>query len=242
MTERENSEPTPREHNLKLRAIYDQIQPNEFELEMDPVILFAFTTLIEKGLRGDFKQNPQVRHVSEKDLFTTNSKNNALNEINRKLQSVEFVNSEKEVSQLLHIHSGLTTPACKAAIDQYAQDFAKGRRLWDHIPNATTVRFSQYLILDMGNPDGEGIFSKDTNKVRDIERELYGAFMDYVEIGFLSEEVDFLKSWKEAFKEKYSEVPYPNLESKPKTEWFPKRMQNQIIPDNIILFKPRKKS
>ncbi|MBI2420822.1 MAG: hypothetical protein HYV38_01945 [Candidatus Levybacteria bacterium] len=222
MTEAVTGEPTPRDHNLRLRAIYDQITPPSASLEMDPSIIYALEVLFKKAAEGRKRGKPMTRRISESDLYTTESKEAVKKERHERMQSPELDRLSNELRELLYVHSGLTPGAVEVAMIQFITDYAGGRRVEDPIRNATTVRFSQYLLLDMGNPDGEGIFSTDREKVREIEREIWGAYLDWVEIGFAFDEEDLLLQWKADFKERYGDVPYPNLEPKPKKEWFPK--------------------
>ena len=216
MTERSRGEPTPRDYNRQLRAVYDRIKPPIAHLEMDPAMLYAMSALTARILNGEVTK-PQARRISTEDMFTKGSQEAVERERQERLASPELIGLEQEVSQLLYVHSSLTASAVEVAILQFMDDYADGRRMEDPIDSASEVRFSQYLILDMGEPGGEGVFSSDVDKVREIERTLYGAYLDWVEIGFNFDEDDLLKSWKEAFREKYGEVPFPNLEPKQRT-------------------------
>lgn len=213
MTEKQLREPTPGEYNQQLRSIYDKIAPPEVTLEVSPAISFALFTLTDKALNGEIT-TPQARHISKADIFTKASQDGVKKQREERLSSPELEHLKDGVMQLLRIHSSLTAPACDVVVLQFIRDFIDGRRLEDPISHSAEVRFSQYMILGMGDPDGEGIFSQDLDKVKEIERTIYGTFMDWVEIGLYHDEEDHLLSWKKAFKKKYGEVPFPNLEPK----------------------------
>ncbi len=218
MTEAKIGEPSPRDLNRELRNIYDAIPFDSYDLELNPDFLSGFDLMIKAVGNGDLPGG-QERHISIDDIYTAQSISSKEEQYLERVESEEFLALQSKLEGLL-AQTSITRQARAVIGFQFEDDYVDGQRVGDLIGNATTVRFPSALLLDLKDPQGEGIFSKDSDKVKEIERELYGCFLDWAEIGsaggnpVATAELQILHDWRLAFWEKYGESPYPNLEPK----------------------------
>lgn len=218
MTEASTGEPTPAELNRELRNVYDTIPQGSYELEINSDFLTAIDLLTRAISNGDLPGG-QERHVGVRDVYTAGSISASEAQYLERVESEEFLALQAKLEGLL-TQSSVSRQAKVVIGFQFEDDYVDGRRVGDPVESATAVRFLSTILLDAGNPASEGIFSKDANKVKEIERELYGSYLDWAEIGdavgnrVATSELHILHDWRVAFREAYGESPYPNLEPK----------------------------
>jgi len=219
---------TPFDHNDRLRRIYGLIQPFPSSAEIQP----------RSGALDQLFRDPQPQEEGEgpRTVFLSNiwdqeSVRRNHEEKQKRLRSAAFRILNTQLIHLLRNHGHLTQPGNLVVISQFAADFANGQRPYDDLHGVTAERFGSKFLLEYpadyihrrGQYETpvqrtEGIFSPDINHVKEIEREIYGQYMDWCEIGGFAErmemvhELPLLKRWNLAFKEQYHEAPYPNLE------------------------------
>lgn len=215
MTEAKNGEPTPRDLNHELIKLYDMIPHGSYDLEINPDFLTGLNLLIRAVQSGDLPSG-QERHIGAKEAYTVQSISARDAQYLDRIESEEFLALEARLEGLLAQSS--ITPQAKTVIGfQFEDDYADGRRAGDP-SRITEVRFPSLMLLDIRDPESEGIFSHDVAKAMDLERELYGSYLDWAEIGsaegnrVATAELRILHDWRVAFREKYGESPYPNLE------------------------------
>lgn len=215
MTEANKGEPTPKDLNHELKKLYDMIPHDSYDLEINPDFLTKLNLLIRAVQSGDLPSG-QERHVSAEEAYTIQSISGREAQYLDRVESEEFLSLKARLEGLL-TQSSISYQAKIVIGFQFEDDYVDGRRAGDP-SGITEVRFPSFILLDTKNPESEGIFSHDVVKVKDLERELYGNYLDWAEIGsaggnrVATAELRILHDWRVAFRERYGEPPYPNLE------------------------------
>jgi|GEM_PF-5364705 len=227
--EQARGELTPFDHNDRLRRIYGMIQPlpPSAIIQMKPDALDPILRLPTIPLQEE--ESPRTVFLS--NIWDEDSIRRNHVEKDKRSHSASLRMLKSQLISELRDYGHMTQPANFVVVSQFEDDFKNGQRPFDDLHGFGGERIGSYFLLeypadyipkrgkyDEPLPRREGVFSADAQHVKAIERELYGQYLDWCEIGGFEEkiqmvhEMPLLKRWNLAYKEKYKEAPYPNLE------------------------------